>query len=97
VQDVRWWLPLSEVVAPLPSETNVCGEESRPDAVVDGLSGADEVEQVVGGNVGHDQRQHGRREDSPGATQVEARQGDRAPLRELRQQDSGDQEAGEDE
>ena len=74
VQKRRRRLPLREVVTSLPREMNVGGKERRPDAVVDGCPRPDEVEQMVRGDVRHDERQPGCREDAPGTAQIEARE-----------------------
>ena len=54
VEERRGRLPLREVVAALACEVDVGGKERRPDAVVDGLTGPDEIEQMMAGDVGDD-------------------------------------------
>ena len=66
-------------------------------ALVDGVARPNEVEQVVGGDVGRHERQHRCRQDPARAPDVEVAEAHPPVAARLRDQEPGDQEAGEDE
>jgi hypothetical protein len=97
MEDRRRRLSLREVVAALAGEMDVRTEGGGPDAVRDRLAGAHEVEQMVRGDVCHDERQPRRGESAPGTPHVEIDQRDPPASFGLGEQDPCDQEAREDE
>ena len=75
----------------------VGGEGSGVQIVLDGLLGSDEVEDVEGGDVGHEQCQRGSGQDPPRSPDVEVEQRYRAAGAGLGEQQAGDQESRQDE
>ena len=95
VLDGRGWQPLREVVDALAGEVDVCGEEDGPDAVEHSLFGSSEVQEVYSSQIGDDQRECGGRKDPLGAPSVELSQRDVAAFRGTREEQPGDEEAGQ--
>ncbi|GEM_PF-7122514 len=71
VLDRRGGLPPREVIDATVGELDIGGKERGPDAVQHRLLGPHEVQQVIRGEVGHDQCERGRGQDSLGSPGVE--------------------------
>src|SRR6266508_1881906 len=86
-------LAAGEVVGADLGEVDVGCEERRPDRVPDHLLGADEIEELVGCDVGYHEGKRGGGQDAADAALVELGDRDGALVAGLLEQQPGDQEA----
>ena len=97
VLEGRWRKLGSQVVGAGADEAEVAGEERRPARVLGDPVGPARAEVSIRGDHGRDQDERAGRQQSSGAASVEVQERDRPGLLDLADQQTGDQEAREDE